>query len=295
MRSTLIVPSESFKIISPDVGFGFLNNTPENWQAITKYPLLILVGLTGVGKTTITKNLLNSEFNFTLLPNRRTLADKVIFPTFTQSEESIYCRIKRLEYTRKYQQIYSGGMAYILSQLKIPIKSEKSLLIFDGLRGKNEVIYAAQMLPNARFIVLEASDNTRLQRLINRQDVFDYIHPSSTESLSNPRNKQELKSFADLNMSEVSKFLTPTEQEEWLKIVNQGKIKVSVLKDKLKIIFKERQNYDIIETREAILKIAPERTLTLNTACYSCKHISQMILKNTNINQWLNKKSYNCS
>ncbi|HAC65092.1 MAG TPA: hypothetical protein DCF68_16575 [Cyanothece sp. UBA12306] len=295
MESTLIAPSNNFKKINAEIGFGFPKVFPNNWQGISQYPLLILVGLTGVGKTTVTKKLLNSEFNFTLLPNRRTLADKVIFPTFTQNEETIFCRIQRLEYTRKYQQLYSGGMAYVLSQLKVKTKLDKPILIFDGLRGKNEVIHAAKFLPNAQFLILEASNNIRLQRLINRKDKFDYINTSAQESLSDLNNKPVLESFSDLNIPQVSQLLTTTEQQEWLSIINQGKIEINVLKDKLKIILKEQQNYDIKETRNALLNIVPQRTLAVDTACYNCQQISEMVIRNKQISQWLETKYYNCS
>lgn len=273
MKTSLMNASDSFRLITPEIGFNPRNNTLRNWRSITEYPLLILVGLTGVGKTTTTDILLNSELNFTLLPNRRILTDQVIFPTITNSKDPILCRIQRLELTRQYQQLYPAGMAYILSKLQVKMQLNNSLLIFDGLRGENEVSYAAKMLPNAHFIVLEASNHIRLQRLINRQDTFDYINNYRSESLPKINHK------INLNIPEFSNLLTPTQQQEWLTLINQGKIEITELKDKLKIIAKEQQNYDIITSRNSLRKIAPQRTLAVNTAFYSSQQIAQIIIR----------------
>ncbi|GBF81950.1 AAA family ATPase [Aphanothece sacrum] len=273
MKTSLMTSSESLRLITSEIGFNPLNNSPKDWQSITEYPLLILVGLTGVGKTTTTDALLNSELNFSLLPNRRILTDQVIFPTITNSKDPILCRIQRLELTKQYQQLYPPGMAYILSQLQVKKPLNNSLLIFDGLRGENEVTYAAKMLPNAQFIVLEASNHIRLQRLINRQDTFDYINNYRSESLPNINHK------TDLDIPEFYKLLTPIQQQKWLTLINQGKIDIKELKDKVKIIAKEQQNYDIVTSRNSLLKIAPERTLAVNTALYSSQQIAQMIIR----------------
>ena len=49
------------------------------------------------------------------------------------------------------------------------------MLVFDGLRGTNEVAYAAVTLPHARFALLDAPDWERLKRLLGRNDDFDHI------------------------------------------------------------------------------------------------------------------------
>ena len=50
---------------------------PEGFLPLTRLPVIIMVGLTGVGKSTVI-DLLGKEVAFTLLPNRRALTDEII-------------------------------------------------------------------------------------------------------------------------------------------------------------------------------------------------------------------------
>src|SRR4030081_2034453 len=91
-------------------------------------------------------------------------------------------RVKRFEYTARYRARYPGGMAHALSRLAVDPAGAGSLLLFDGLRGLNEVQHAATYFPQGHFIVLDAPDTVRLARLLKRADTFDSIRlPASTE------------------------------------------------------------------------------------------------------------------
>ncbi|MDY6783034.1 MAG: hypothetical protein SW833_10880 [Cyanobacteriota bacterium] len=86
------------------------------------------------------------------------MANRFILPTVAQWDglpEQTFCRIERLKCTRRYREHFPGGMAHVLTQLRVDPQTESGF-IFDGLRGENEVSYAAKALPNARFVVLEA-------------------------------------------------------------------------------------------------------------------------------------------
>ena len=73
-------------------------------------------------------------------------------------------------------------MGHALSRLAVDPAEAGSLLLFDGLRGFNEVQHAATYFPKAYFIVLDAPDTVRLARLLKRAVTFDSIHlPTSTE------------------------------------------------------------------------------------------------------------------
>nr|WP_256386670.1 hypothetical protein [Hydrocoleum sp. CS-953] len=65
-----------------------------------------MVGLTGVGKTTMINTLTKSGLNFTLLPNRRTLTTELIIPYIAglngKNIQTICC-LERFKYTRQYQ------------------------------------------------------------------------------------------------------------------------------------------------------------------------------------------------
>ncbi len=66
-------------------------------------------------------------------------------------------------------------MSIVNGQLSIVNKERAPLLIFDGLRGKNEVTHAVELLPQARFLFLHAPDEVRVNRLLSRGDVFDRV------------------------------------------------------------------------------------------------------------------------
>jgi hypothetical protein len=73
-------------------------------------------------------------------------------------------------------------MTHALSRLAVDPTGAGSLLLFDGLRGLNEVQHAATYFPQAHFIVLDAPDTVRLARLLKRADTFDTTQlPASTE------------------------------------------------------------------------------------------------------------------
>ena len=146
--------------------------------ALTDLPMIIIVGLTGVGKST-TLDLLAQAIQFTLLPNRRQITDDLMISYLQQTEgqpvQPVTDRLLRFEYTARYRQKFPGGMAHALTQLTLNPQNLSQPLLFDGLRGINEIAYAAKHLPFSRFIMLDAPDLVRLQRLLNRADAFDQV------------------------------------------------------------------------------------------------------------------------
>ncbi len=156
---------------------------PEGWRPVTVRPLVVLVGVTGVGKSTALTALASSGLQYHLLPDRRFLADQIIIPAMQAVSGDpigpVTDRRTRFAYTRRYAEQYRGGTAHALAQLQIDPEVHGRLLIFDGLRGADEVGYALAALPLARFVVLEAPDAMRVARLMGRQDPFDRIAAAS--------------------------------------------------------------------------------------------------------------------
>ena len=145
--------------------------------------LLILVGLTGTGKTTTINALRDAGLDFTLLPNRRAITDEFIIKHLQELDNKpvmpVTDRIERFAYTRRFRELYSGGMAEALKLLivngQLSIVNENSLLLFDGLRGENEITHAINSLPEAKFLFLHAPNEVRVNRLLNRGDDFDKV------------------------------------------------------------------------------------------------------------------------
>lgn len=143
-------------------------------------PLVILVGLTGVGKSTAVEALRTSVPGTALLPNRRELADRLVIPDALRLEgaeiRAVTDRVERFRLTARYRARNPGGLAHALARyLTDNPPSGPGLLLFDNLRGESEVRFALAAFPRARFIVLEAPADLRVLRLAGRRDTFDRV------------------------------------------------------------------------------------------------------------------------
>lgn len=262
----------------PGIGIGF--SPSQGWVSLVDYPLLILVGLTGVGKSTVSASLFDLGLDFTLLPNRRTLTDQFIIPTIMKMEEvnevKSSCRVARFYYTHRYKQIFPAGMVHVLSQLQIDPSQVRFPMIFDGLRGKDEVNYALKILPKAKFVLLEAPEYVRLQRLLIRNDSFDKVAQSI--QISHDYGVKNNSNFADLGIPEASDLFSSAETTAILTQVQQGLYSVSTLRDRLMIMIEERRSYDPLTTKAALEKLAPEINLVIDTTDFSPEQIAKKII-----------------
>lgn len=241
--------------------------------------LLILVGVTGVGKTTTVEALRHAGLSFALLPNRRELTNKLMI-TWVQDHKNmprmlVKDRTERFAHTAYYRQHFPGGMAHTLARLWVnPTITNVSYMIFDGLRGENEIHHAVKLLPQARFIFLDAPHFVRIQRLLNRGDQFDAI-----SCISRLENKDsQLKTLADLGVGELNGLLSAEEEGSLLAFVRQGQVSVEDLQAKLSIVLAERNNYDPEATKETLFRLAPERTVFVDTTQYGPDEVAQLIL-----------------
>lgn len=230
------------------------------WQALSRLPLLILVGLTGVGKSTVTEALAE-RLDFVLLPNRRQITDTVIITSLQQADgepvQPVADRLKRLEYTARYRRQYSGGMAYALSRFAVELAQAHLPLVFDGIRGLDEVQGAIEYFPQARFLVLDAPDLVRLSRLLNRGDSFDQVSfatgpdRSLIEALHSIPNLELV--FSQTDLAQISRSLTDLPVDEVVA--------------KAALIVKERHNYDSQAAKAFLLDHLPaERVLVVDTS-----------------------------
>ncbi len=237
---------------------------------ITDYPLLILVGLTGVGKSTTVAAMEADGLQFALLPNRRTLTDDLIISYLQRQNGETVTKIRdraaRFDFTRRYRRQFPGGMAHVLSRLHIePAALNNNLLLFDGLRGANEVTHAATLLPNAQFLVLTAPDFVRIQRLLGRNDEFDNI--------SNPA-----AATANLQLEPtVEASLSPTEKALITDWIMRGDVTLDDVNAKCQIVVKERSNYNSDATLAALHAHAPRRTIHAQTELNLPAQIAKLV------------------
>jgi hypothetical protein len=178
-------------------------------------PLLVLVGLTGVGKSTLVEAL-----GLHRLPDRRELVDRYVLPRY--GAKPPIPREERFRYTRLFREEFPGGVAEVLARGYV---EARGLLLFDGLRGEKEVAFALEHLPRAHFVVLHAREATRLKRLLSRQDAFDRV-------ALKPEEWADLQALAEgvLSREELEEALALAPLEEVLA--------------KLKIVAEEKKNYD---------------------------------------------------
>ncbi|MCX7850409.1 hypothetical protein [Thermus sp.] len=182
---------------------------------VRELSLLVLVGLTGVGKTTLVEAL-----GLPRLPDRRELVDRYVLPRY--GARPPIPREERFRLTRRFREEFPGGVAEVLAR---GYTEPHPLLLFDGLRGETEVAYALERLPKALFLVLHAREITRLKRLLTRRDAFDRV-------ALRPEERAELQALAQ-------GVLGPGELEEALALAPLEEVLA-----KLKIVAEEKRNYD---------------------------------------------------
>ena len=137
--------------------------------------MLVVAGVTGVGKSTALEGL-GRRLRCILLPDRRQLADRIVFPLVQdevgEPRRPVRDRVERFRLTALYRERHRGGMAHALSRLRVDPAAE-GLLVFDGLRGAEEIGWAIEHLSRARFLALHAPEAVRLFRLLDRGEAFD--------------------------------------------------------------------------------------------------------------------------
>lgn len=269
----------SFVQLQPGVGIG--SPAPGDWEPIDGCPLLVLVGVTGVGKSTALAALAATGIDFCLLPDRRELTDLLIIPSVQaqrgEAQEPVADRKARFAFTRAWREQNPGGMAHALAQLQIDTSVQDGALLFDGLRGANEATHAAELLPYALFVVLEAPDAVRVARLLGRNDPFDGIG-GDTPSVAQAEGAQSsMQHFADIGAAEAQEHFTPVEEQALLDLVRSGGVTAEALRDSLAIVLEERRSYDPAAAKAALIEVAPLRTLVVDTQRHTPQEVGALI------------------
>jgi len=248
-----MIAAMGFRLLAPELGFGAPR--PDGWRSATSLGLVVLVGLTASGKTTLLTRLEQRFGGGAILPDRRWLTDQIILPLYRKGRR-LTNRIDRFKLSGRFRDEHPGGMAEILARLALPRGIETAPVLFNGLRGENEIAYACRSLPRARFIALTAPDFVRLRRLIERQDAFDKI--STNKALASAAGEAVLADAGDL--------LAPAEIEELRLMLGHGRCALADVAAKLAILREERRFYDPERTVAALRRAAPSRCLVIDTA-----------------------------
>ena len=254
--------------------FAFGENAPGGWLSIHDFPLIIMVGLTGTGKSTSIHALLNTGKKLTLLPDRRTLTNQIIIPMMHQgkNKKKSLDRSERFACTRRFRKRYPGGMSYILSKLYAQSGKTDGYFLFDGIRGENEIDYAAQFLPSARFVVLHTPDEIRVRRLLTRNDSFDKIVCKT--ALNN-----NIFSSKYMKISGLNDILNDIQKNTLLKWAKEHNVSSEALHEKLSIVISESLNYNSKKMMTAFNKEPTKnRAYFFDTSSTSSRKIVETIV-----------------
>jgi energy-coupling factor transporter ATP-binding protein EcfA2 len=160
----------------------------DRFTPLAQIPVLMLVGLTGTGKSTTLKALqaISDQPTMTAIPSRRDLADLILIPTAQHINGDPITPVKdreqRFAYTRLFrEQVAEGGTAAAFTWLHLRVSDQQ--ILSEGVRGPNEIGYA---LSHTKWRIAElwVDPVTRLRRLSDRTDAFDTIANLDISDLS---------------------------------------------------------------------------------------------------------------
>jgi hypothetical protein len=255
-------PRGRFREIVPGCAIG--GPLPAGWHPLPVLDLLVLCGLTGVGKTTTMASLRPLLDGVVDLPERRLLVDQVVADLY-RADPAALDRIERFALTARFRAEHPGGVAEILSQLAVRQDLAAAPLMFDGLRGAAEVRHAATALPRGRFVALLATDFMRLNRLLRRADAFDRIAISTDGGA-----RRSLPPGLDALFSR-------SEIEDLEGRVAAGTLSDAELAATFAIVGEERRNYDPDRMMDAFAEIDPARWLAIDTASHKPPAVAALI------------------
>jgi hypothetical protein len=251
---------------------------PDHWQLTTELPILIVVGVTGVGKST-TIAALARRLSCFVLPDRRDVADQVVFPAVQdelgEPHRPVRDRLQRFRLTARYRERNPGGLAHALSRLRVdPDVITGRQVVFDGLRGLDEIRWAIDHLPRTRFLGLRAPESVRLLRLLGRGEGFDYAAVGAPAG-----GGRDASSLIDAvpGLEEV------VPAEELTALLASPALREAPLEEiaaKAAILVEEARNYDPAAALHALeAELGPWRRLILNTAVAGPEEVASQVAR----------------
>ena len=248
---------------APLQGLVLSDNAPPHFTPLRNVSLVVLVGVTGVGKSTALMALQNAGLH--VLPDRRIVTDGAIIEPL--AGRAITDREERFALTAQYRARHPGGMAHALGTLALDPALATGQLVFDGLRGLDEVRHASEQYPAWRFVNLNAPDLVRVRRLLGRADAFDQVQ-ASTDGEGLHAQLWALKGvdgvFSDVELTAIAA------------LPQEGFAPADVLA-KARIVVSERRQYDPAAASAYLQTLPRERALIIDTVRRSPEQVAQEV------------------
>lgn len=280
-RYTVGTMNENYSEMFPQLELGegiVAGDAPEGWTALRACPLLVLVGVTGVGKSTTLARMEEQGARLAALPERRTLTDRLIIPAVQaaagEAIAPVVDRAARFGYTRRFREMYGGGMAQALTLISVAPEIACQPVLFDGLRGADEIAFALEHLPQARFVMLDAPDVVRVLRLLGRNDSFDRMASGSQAA-----GGGDPVTLGDLVVDEVGALFSEDEVVRLRALVGSGMVTADEVQAKVRIVLEERRNYDPAATRRLLEEAGGTRALIVETTAHDSSAVAAMIVE----------------
>ena len=226
----------------------------------------------GTGKTTALKEMKKYGSAFQVLPDRRWLTEQLIVAPLQREggqEVQPLSRTQRVPYIRRYKERFPAGMAYAIAQLHLAPAKCGDFILFDGLRGKREIEYAVEAFPKAQFILFEVRELLRVQRLLNRADPYDQLNKENCPA--------RLGDLSKTDIPEITEIFSLEDAQNLFNFVSGEKINLDELRNILNLVLLERSLYDKEATKSALLSLAPDRTLVIDTGNHNPEEVSRKI------------------
>ncbi|PNY82835.1 ATPase [Deinococcus koreensis] len=236
---------------------------PATFEArLGELSLTVLVGVTGVGKSTALAALSGERLR--VLPDRRRIADAVMI--LPLAGQSVTDREERFRLTALYRQTHPGGMAQALGSLVADTRHWGQRPVFDGLRGEAEVRYAVQHFPAWRFVALGAPDLVRVRRLLGRADAFDRVRGAAPET--------DLRAALQA-LPGVGAVFSRAQLDELAGLA--GAHSPAEVLAKVRIVVSERRQYDPAAAEALLRPLGRGRALLLDTVELSPAQVAQAL------------------
>ena len=198
-----------------------------------------------------------------------------------QSHQPVTDRSRRFDYTRRYREANPGGMAHALAGMAVDPEVHPGLLLFDGLRGVNEVRIRHRGIAAGPLHRPECAGRCARATAAGAQRClrsgWSGIERRGIERRS-PDQLSPIWAWRKQARSSIT-----ADEAQLLALVNSGQVSADDLAAKLRIVVEERRNYDPWRPAPLVMDLAPFRSVVVDTTEHSPEGAATLISRKLEI------------